>query len=317
MSDPKPPTVSVVIPAYNAEDYIGEAVSSVLAQTLEDFELLVIDDGSTDATAEVVSGFSDDRVRLVRGENEGASRARNRGIALSRAPWIAMLDSDDYWGPSRLEFLVDAAQSQRVDMIADNLVLINEAGVRQGEYLDDEGIRISGPATIDALEYLHARVAGYETPRAGLFKPLYRRAFLSEHSLGFPEDVAGPEDYYFYCHCLLRGARFVVLPEAHYYYRLRPGSLSRASAVRFLESQRRGIVHLIEDEHLPPALRPGLQRALAETDGDIAFHRLWGALREREWIQAVRLSARSPAGISRVLRTASSRIRERAISSSG
>jgi glycosyltransferase involved in cell wall biosynthesis len=94
-------TVSVVIPLYNAVEVIAETIQSALAQTWTDREILVIDDGSTDGSAEVVKSFGD-RVRFYTFENGGVAKARNRGIALARGRYIALLDHDDLWAPSKL-----------------------------------------------------------------------------------------------------------------------------------------------------------------------------------------------------------------------
>jgi glycosyltransferase involved in cell wall biosynthesis len=97
--------MSVVIPLYNKERHIARAIQSVLNQSYGDFELVVVDDGSTDGGAHVVEAISDPRIRLVHEENAGASAARNRGIAESRADLIALLDADDEWLPDHLETL--------------------------------------------------------------------------------------------------------------------------------------------------------------------------------------------------------------------
>lgn len=103
------PRVSVVIPLYNKALYIAAAVRSVLAQTVGDFELIVVDDGSSDGGGDAVRGFQDPRVRLVRQENQGESAARNKGISLSRAGLLAFLDADDEWTPHHLEALLGLA----------------------------------------------------------------------------------------------------------------------------------------------------------------------------------------------------------------
>ncbi|MEQ9638590.1 MAG: glycosyltransferase [Alphaproteobacteria bacterium] len=98
------PRVSVVMPAYNAEATIAEAIDSVLAQDLADLELIVVDDGAIDATAEIVAGYAarDRRVRLIRQDNAGVSATRNRAIAEARAAYVAFLDADDAWEPDKL-----------------------------------------------------------------------------------------------------------------------------------------------------------------------------------------------------------------------
>lgn len=89
------PLVSVIIPTFNRRAMVAEAVASVQAQTMGAWECLVVDDGSTDGTAEAIEAVADERVHLLRQENRGVAAARNRGIATSRAPLVAFLDSDD------------------------------------------------------------------------------------------------------------------------------------------------------------------------------------------------------------------------------
>jgi glycosyltransferase involved in cell wall biosynthesis len=104
------PAVSVVLPVHNRQDLVRRSIDSVLAQTMRDFELLVIDDCSTDATAEVVEAYcSDPRVRLHRcATNLGPSGARNQGIELARGRYVAFQDSDDRWFPEKLERQIEA-----------------------------------------------------------------------------------------------------------------------------------------------------------------------------------------------------------------
>jgi len=96
--------ISVVLPTYNRAPDLGRAIESVLAQTYPHFELIVVDDGSTDKTADVVLGIKDDRIQFIRhSENKGAAFSRNAGIRVGRGNYIAFLDSDDIWHPDKLE----------------------------------------------------------------------------------------------------------------------------------------------------------------------------------------------------------------------
>ena len=99
------PLVSVVIPAYNCERYLGRAIRSVLAQTYPRIECIVVDDGSTDGTAEVIDRFGS-AVRAIRQENGGAAAARNAGIRTATGRYIAFLDADDYWLRNKLELQI-------------------------------------------------------------------------------------------------------------------------------------------------------------------------------------------------------------------
>jgi glycosyltransferase involved in cell wall biosynthesis len=105
---PAVPAVSVIMPCWNREGFIADAIRSVLAQTLADFELLVVDDGSTDGTRDVVASFRDPRVRCLPREHRGISAAMNAGLAAARGRFIARLDSDDAWLPDLLATQVAA-----------------------------------------------------------------------------------------------------------------------------------------------------------------------------------------------------------------
>lgn len=121
---------SVVIPLYNKKDYVHRAIMSVLAQTHSDFELIVIDDGSTDGSAEVVELIIDNRLKLIRQSNGGVSKARNLGVKVSSAEWVAFLDADDEYKPDFLNevfsFILTHSQDQ-LSMIASNYYIGNDA----------------------------------------------------------------------------------------------------------------------------------------------------------------------------------------------
>lgn len=98
------PLVSIVMPAYNCEKFIEEAVASVEAQTYKNWELIIVEDKSTDHTWEIANGFENEKIRIYQNEkNCGVAKTRNRGVALARGNWIAFLDSDDIWRKDKLE----------------------------------------------------------------------------------------------------------------------------------------------------------------------------------------------------------------------
>lgn len=107
----KTPEVSVIIPTYNHAHFLGEAIQSVLDQIFQDFEIIVVDDGSTDNTKEIISSFKDYRINYIYQKNQGQSVALNTGIQASSSEYIAFLDSDDMWLPEKLELQVEALES--------------------------------------------------------------------------------------------------------------------------------------------------------------------------------------------------------------
>ncbi len=106
------PKISVIIPTYNSARYLPEAIESVLAQSYRDFEIIVIDDGSTDNTKDVVRPYRD-RIIYLHGDNAGPSAARNRGIRASSGPYVAFLDADDLWYPDKLKRQLEVFSANR------------------------------------------------------------------------------------------------------------------------------------------------------------------------------------------------------------
>ena len=124
-----PPKVSVIIPVFNRSEAVRRAIESVLAQTCQDFEIIVVDDASTDSTPDVVTAFTDPRIRLIRHErNRGGSAARNTGIQASSAPYVGFLDSDDEWLPNKLE-----RQLEVFERAGDQVGLVYAGSERVGE----------------------------------------------------------------------------------------------------------------------------------------------------------------------------------------
>ncbi len=127
--------VSVVMPAYNAQAHIRAAVESVLAQTVTDWELLVIDDGSSDETVSILNELAlvDPRIRFLQNErNMGCASTRNRGLELSRGRFVALLDSDDVWHPDKLERQLALMQNQAADVCYTSYAIVDEQGETLG-----------------------------------------------------------------------------------------------------------------------------------------------------------------------------------------
>ena len=198
------PTVSVIVPAYNVAPYIAEALASLQAQTLDAFEAIIIDDGSTDATAAAIAPFlADPRFRLVRTANCGLSAARNRGIAEARGPLVALLDGDDRYRPDYLARMV-AALGDRPDaaFVTCDAVSFADADPRRerfsARYAQDEPITLArllgGEVAIFGLCTIRAAtlrdLGGYdEGLRAAEDLDLWLRLLAAGHGGGLLRDV--------------------------------------------------------------------------------------------------------------------------------
>jgi glycosyltransferase involved in cell wall biosynthesis len=123
------PSVSVILPCYNHQDYVQNALESVLAQTLADIEVIAIDDCSSDATAQILEGFDDSRLTLVRHEhNRGSAETINEGIRRSKAPYVAILNSDDLYHPERLAHCLEFARGNNAMLVGTDMELIDRSG---------------------------------------------------------------------------------------------------------------------------------------------------------------------------------------------
>ena len=135
--------VSIIMPSYNTAQYISQSIQSVLAQTYLNWELIIVDDCSTDNTENVVSVFlNDNRIKLLKNErNSGAAVSRNRALREARGKWIAFLDSDDLWEPEKLEKQIAFMKNNGYSFSYTNYVEIDEAGIQSG-------VKVTGPQKI-------------------------------------------------------------------------------------------------------------------------------------------------------------------------
>ena len=178
---PQPSTpVSVIIPTHNRADFLARAVDSVLAQTYGNFELIVVDDGSTDHTPQLLSAYGRD-VIMVRQENRGPAAARNLGIRQARHPLLAFLDSDDRFAPEKLALQVKAMEAAPGVLISHT----QEIWYRNGSHLNQKKIHAKGHGDIFARS-LRLCVVGMSTVMAS--RDLFRQVGLFDEELPCCED---------------------------------------------------------------------------------------------------------------------------------
>lgn len=234
------PEVTVIIPTYNSEEYIARALKSVFNQTHQDLEVILIDDASTDSTVSIARSFREKRLRIITSDrNRGVSYSRNRGIGQARGKWIALLDSDDWYAPERLEQLLIAAKQYSADLIADDLFLIRDNRDCHDTLLQENHQQsLSSWQLIDAVKFVTSdRPAAIGTKRnwsLGYVKPLIRKEFLSDNNIQYQEDINVGEDFTLYLECLWHHAKFYLIDRPYYYYRIRELSLSTRKPIDYL-----------------------------------------------------------------------------------
>lgn len=211
--------VSVVIPVHNRRAFIEQTVQSVLAQTYADVEVIVVDDGSTDGSADVVEQVFGDRVRILRlPTNEGRSTARNKGWALARGALVAFLDSDDLWAPEKLARQVPHFEDDAVAIVHCRVAKIDVAG----RFLEKESGEL-------AREFLAAEQRGYDY--GGITQTwcrMYTSAAVVRRdalriSGGFDPSLSNFEDYDVLWR-IARDGRVVIVPEVLAWHRKHSGN---------------------------------------------------------------------------------------------
>jgi len=206
MNKVKSDLITVIIPAYNAEKYISKTIESVLNQTYNNIEIIIIDDGSTDKTASIVKSY-ENKVKYIYQENSGVSSARNNGIALAKGNYIAFLDSDDYVLPKMYEKLLESATSNDADIVICNVLLENSFGVKKIAFK-----KLNFIADLSKASNLKK---AFKSIGNSSWNKLFKRELIS--NIKFPNIKRG-EDALFVLEAMLNSSKIVFIPDALYVY---------------------------------------------------------------------------------------------------
>lgn len=216
------PMVSIVVPIYNAEQYLRRCVDSILNQEYTDFELLLVNDGSTDASGDICEeyGDRDPRVIVIQKENTGVSDSRNRALDRARGKYLQFLDSDDWITPDATRLFVRAAEEYGCDMvISDFYRVVGERLSTKGD-IEEEGVLTREEFAAHMMENPADFYYGV------LWNKLYRRDIVEEHNLRMDTDINWCEDFMFNLEYIRYAKVFYALHAPIYYYVKRKGSLA-------------------------------------------------------------------------------------------
>ncbi|MBV8975755.1 MAG: glycosyltransferase family 2 protein [Alphaproteobacteria bacterium] len=231
------PEVSVVMANYNGERYLAAAIESLRAQSLPSWELLFVDDASDDRSiAEAFAAAEgDSRIRILRQPfNRGPAAARNRALAETQGRWVAVLDSDDLMKRDRLRTLIDRAEQDKAEIVADNMLMFSEEGCAAAIYLPAS---FAGkPRWIDLAGYIDGNRLYSRVPDLGYLKPLISANLLRRTGIRYDERLRIGEDYDLIARLLAAGARMRIEPSANYFYRRHPHSTSWRMQVSDIEA---------------------------------------------------------------------------------
>lgn len=262
------PQISVVVPCYNGERFLGEALQSILDQSYQDFELIVVDDGSTDRSSQIVKQFDDPRLRYIYQQNRGPGAARNRGSALAQGRYLAYLDDDDVALAHRLATQVSVLQADpSLSVVGSGYVWVDEQGQR-----------------IPWRNHSWQRTPELNSIREWLFDcPFVPSATMLRRSAwedvgGFDEQLRCADDWNFWMRLVLTGHRMAWHPDIVCLYRWSSGTLSH-NAMRMASDSPEALRRVLDRPDFPLHLR-GIGRhamALRHVDGAKRLYtaRLW------------------------------------------
>lgn len=215
-----PPRISVIVPVFQTAQYLPACLDSIIAQTFDQIEIVCVDDGSTDASAQVLAEYAakDPRMRVLGHENnQGLGAARNTAIAAARAPFLSSVDSDDRLEPDLLERLWRAGERAGADIVSSGFQRVTASGETLGLIRQND------------LRYRAGRLDVFESLLPSFCAKLWRRSVFTDHGLEFPsgamyEDIATtPRAVYF-------AGRVECLPDCGYLYTQRDGSITRRAS---------------------------------------------------------------------------------------
>lgn len=250
------PVISVICPIYNMEVSLTTCITSILNQTFKDFELILIDDGSTDGSGKICDRFAatDNRVRAIHKLNAGVSAARQAGIELARGKYTIHVDPDDWIAPDMLENLYEKAAEEDADMVIADYYVNTET---------QETYEIQKPTALDPITVLHDLFYGLH---GNCWNKLIRRECYSDYGIKFPADISFREDFCVIVQLLLHPVKIAYLNRAFYHYvrNSNPNSITEAVNPKKLHDQ------LVVIDHVRSYLNGAFPECLNILKADVA-----------------------------------------------
>lgn len=290
------PDVSVIIAAFNAEATVTRAVRSALRQDGVTVEVIVVDDASVDATADIVARIEDERVRLVRlSRNGGPGAARNAGLDHAEGRYVAVLDSDDTMYPDRMARLIGRADDAAADIVVDNIEIMDPA-TQHAELMfpHDELARLE---RLDLAAFIAGNRMFDRGYSLGYMKPVLRCAFVETHGLRYDTSLRIGEDYILVASSLAKGAVCLVEPQPGYVYHIRDGSISRVLERRHVEAILRADEVFVSSHPLDPRAREAQALRTRSLHEAASFLRLVEDIKAMAPMRALRTALRDPRAV--------------------
>jgi succinoglycan biosynthesis protein ExoO len=288
------PVVSLVMANYNGARHLAEAVASAQRQTLADWELILVDDASTDDSLAVAVALAqaDPRIKvLAQARNRGPAAARNRALAAARGAWIAVVDSDDVMLPDRLERLLARAEAEGAQIVADDQMVCS-ADLSGGAPLIGKATA-RRLANVDLKTFIDSSRLYSRLPDLGFLKPMIRADFIARSGARYDEALRIGEDFHFVLALLAAGARLSLEPEPLYLYCKHTASISH----RFKPEVLAAI--LAADERVraglaDPAAARAMTRRIEGMKSWAVHEQVMAEAKAGRWLHAARTAAARP-----------------------
>lgn len=209
--------VSIIVPVYNVELYIEDCLNSLLNQTYSNYEIILINDGSTDNSIEICSKYNDKKIKIYNQNNKGVSIARNVGISLATGQYIMFVDADDMVSEKYIENLIKSIEETNTDMVVCGYTKEKAELVNKKNSQEIKGEIINANTMLENMMENNLQ-EGY------LWNKIFKKSIINDNSLEFKEGVNVWEDLYFVIEYLSKSDKIFAINEKLYYYRTREGS---------------------------------------------------------------------------------------------
>lgn len=275
------PDVSFIIPSYNSENMLANAIRSALAQINISKEVIVVDDCSTDRSVEIASNFPDDRVRVFKhNQNRGPGAARNTALEHVNGKWVAILDSDDTQSPHRLENMLARATATNSEIVVDNLKVIDQLNDQTSVMFEEtEWAKMK---SIDLETYIMGNRLFSSNFNLGYLKPVIRSNFLSKVAVVYDEKLRIGEDYLFLSKAIALGGACAVDHNCGYQYLVRKGSISRVLEQNHIDAMKYADDNFFQSVRLTIGERRAYQARQKSIQRAEGFLKLVAAIKNRQ-----------------------------------
>ena len=235
------PDISIIVPIYNSENYLAQTIESILNQSIDNIEILLVNDGSTDSSLEICNEYAnkDNRIRVFDKENAGQGEARNYGMKYAKGRYYMFIDADDLYEKDSCESMLREIEKYKADFVTGNYQII-----------DNNGVKWSTPA-FDVEKYQEMILDPYDHEKSfwvmnnTVWNKIYRAEFLKKNNITFK--VPTPtEDVYFALMCYIKAQKRVYLPKVIYLYRNTPNSTSKNCSMKYFQKYNRSSKALYE-----------------------------------------------------------------------